>query len=270
MKVGIITDAYESTRIKNLVRYLEERAEVRLHIEENIVLDFENYPFDEDVFFTKGKGYMLLALTRLAEDYGIDSGVSVVNDSRSIWNTMHRFTHCLLLESAGVRVPEYSLGPSGAVPFDSYIVKNIIDQDHLRFLDVLPLFGNQSDEIPPVITAEEAAGTICDDFHLYQRVIESEYEYKVYGIGDELRFYRQVPVARYPNKMETRVPIDEIQVLKKYSESAMRATGLRIASMDFLEENGKFYMTDINPVPNFNYVEDGVEILGDHLLELAR
>jgi len=271
-KVGIITDAYEATRIGGLLDYLKGKAEVKIYVEEELVLDSQDLQFDEDVFFTKGKGYTLLALARMAEEYGRDSGARVVNDSRSIWNTMHRFVHCTLLSRTGIRVPDHSFGPSGSARFEHYIVKNIIDQNHLRALHVLPMFGgsDDDDEVPRIDTAEEAGGgPRVGEFHLYQRVIESEYEYKVYGFGDQLLFYRQVPVARNPNKMESRVPIPGIPELRDMAIGAMKATGLRITSMDFLKEDGDYYLTDINPVPNFNYIEGGAEILGNYLLKLA-
>jgi len=54
------------------------------------------------------------------------------------------------------------------------------------------------------------------------------------------------------------------------ARAAMRATGLVIASLDFLEEDGAFYLTDVNSTPNFNYVDGGAAMVGDCLVATAR
>lgn len=271
MRIGIITNSYEVPRIRSLIEYLEGKAEVRFYIEEDILLDYKKLTFDEDVFFTKGKGYILLTIAKMAEDHGRNNGIKVVNNARSIWIAIHRFIHCTVCREAGVRVPDFSLGPSGSPRFGRCIAKNIIDQNHLRNLDILPRVGNDEMEIPSIMTGEEAGrDPRVPDYHFYQRFLETEYEYKIYGFGDRLLFYRQKPVLVNPNKMETRVPIENIPELDRMARLAMKATGLRIASMDFLKEDDKYYMTDINATPNFNYIPNGAEILGDYLLELAR
>ena len=272
MKVGIITNAYEVPRIRSLVDHLGRKAEVRIYVEDDLLLDFHDLSFDENVFFTKGKGYVLLTLARLAEEYGRPKGVHVINNARSIWIAMHRFMHFTISRRAGVRVPDFALAREAPGGFGKFIAKNIIDQNHLRNLDILPLVGESGNAAVPDIKTGEEAG---DDprvkkFHLFQRFVESEYEYKVYGFGHRLFYYRQTPVLENPNKMETRVPIDEIPELRRMALLAMKATGLRITSMDFLCENGKYYLTDINAVPNFNYLNKGPEILGDYLLEMAQ
>ena len=270
MKVGIITNAYEVPRIRSLVDYLERGAEVKLYVEEEFLFDFHNLSFDENVFFTKGKGYVLLTIARLAEEYGKPRGVVVVNDARSVWIAMHRFMHFTIARKAGVRVPDFGLGQKAPKHFGKFIAKNIIDQNHLRNLDILPFVGESGDEVPTMGTGEEAGeDPRVRYFHLFQRFVESEYEYKVYGFGDRLFYYRQTPVLENPNKMETRVPVDEIPELRRMARLAMKATGLRVTSMDFLCENDKYYLTDINAIPNFNYMSKGPEILGDYLLDLA-
>jgi len=270
MKVGIITNAYEVPRLRSLVDYLGKKAEVRLYVEEDFLLDFHNLKFQENVFFTKGKGYVLLTIARLAEEYGRPRGVVVVNDARSVWIAMHRFMHFTIARNAGIRVPDFALGREAPLNFSKFIAKNIIDQNHLRDLDVLPFVGTSDRAVPYIRTGEEAGDDpIVKEFHLFQRFVESEYEYKVYGFGHRLFYYRQVPVLENPNKMETRVPIDEIPELRRMALLAMKATGLRVTSMDFLCMDGKFYLTDINAIPNFNYLPHGPKILGDYLLELA-
>ncbi|MHA1731772.1 MAG: hypothetical protein ACTSU5_07495 [Promethearchaeota archaeon] len=271
MKIGIITNAYELPRIKSLLDYLEPRAEVRVYLEDDAVYRVPNFQFDEDVFFTKGKGYILLILSRLAEECAKGCGAPVVNTARSVWLATHRFMHCLACEEAGVRVPEYALSRAESVSWSKFIAKNVIDQNHLRNLDLLPVVGGPGTPVPDQPTGEEAGrDPRVWKYHLFQRYLDSEYEYKVYGFGDELLFYRQVPVLKNPDKMSTRVPIDPVPELERMARLVMGATGLRVTSIDFLEQGGEFYVTDVNPIPNFNYVDGGARILGDYLLEQGR
>ncbi len=272
MKVGILTNAYEVSRIQALVDYLRHTrgATVNLYVEEEEVVHYPNCDFDEDVFFTKGKGYLLLSLARLAEAYGAPRGVKVVNDAQSTWRTMHRFIYATLCRRAGVPVPDFVFEAHTTSHFDTFIAKNVIDQHHLRFLDRLPVVGTAGKTVPPIPTAEEAGpDDRAEEYHFFQRFLESEYEYKVYGFGDRLLFYRQTPVLVNPNKMATRVPISENEELREMAERTMEVIGLNIVSLDFLKEDGRYYLTDVNPIPNFNYVPDGPAILGDYLLSLA-
>ena len=108
-------------------------------------------------------------------------------------------------------------------------------------------------------------------FLYYQKFIKSKWEYKVYIIGDKIYYYKQIPVLVNPNKMESRRKIDEIPELKELSFKAIETTGLKITSIDFLQnKNGQFYLTDINCTPNFNYIKNGPKIVGDYLLEQAK
>jgi hypothetical protein len=267
MKVGVIATAHEVPRVSSLLRYLEREAEVRLYVDEETLVDSRATTFDEDVIFTKGRGYGLLAMARLAESQGI----AVVNGAHATWIATHRLMTSIVCRRAGVRMPEFSLGTSAPSEFDRVIVKNIVDQHHLRFLDVLPIVAGQRSPIPPIATAEEAGtADIVPEFHYFQRFLNSRYEYKVYAIGERMLFYRQLPVLVNPDKMATRVQIDEVPELAQAARSAMHATGLVIASLDFLEEDGAFYLTDVNSTPNYNYIDGGAKLVGDYLLANAR
>jgi hypothetical protein len=266
MKIGILATSHEVPRAQSLLRYLQPQAEVRVYVDEEALVDSGAAPFDEQVMFTKGRGYALLTMARVAEA----AGIPVVNSARATWIGMHRMVAGIACRGAGVRVPEFSLAMSPPATFDKVIVKNIIDQHHLRFLDVLPIVAGPASTIPPIATAEEAGALEhVSEYHVYQRLLRSEFEYKVYGFGDELLYYRQRPVLVNPDKMTTRVQIDEVPALAQAARTAMRATGLAIASLDFLEEDEAFYLTDVNCTPNFNHVDGGAALVGDYLLACA-
>jgi hypothetical protein len=267
MKIGILASSHEVPRIQSLLRYLEGKAEVHLHVDELCLIDSGATAFDDQVVFTKGKGYALLTMARIAEA----SGIPVVNSAHAIWVAAHRLLASIACRQAGVRVPEFSVGTSAPDAFGKVIVKNLVDQNHLRFLDILPIVGGPRSQIPPITTAEEAGiSELVPHYHFYQRFLHTKFEYKVYGFGEKLLYYRQLPVLVNPDKMSTRVQIDEVPELRHAAQSAMRATGLKIASLDFLEERGEFYLTDVNSTPNFNYIAEGAKIVGDYLLAIAR
>ena len=101
--------------------------------------------------------------------------------------------------------------------------------------------------------------------------IKSKWEYKVYGFGEDLYYYRQLPVLVNPNKMETRMEIEEIPELKEIVLRAMKILDLKVASLDFLKsKEDQYYLTDINSTPNFNYIKDGPRIMADFLIEQTR
>lgn len=267
MKVGIIATAHEVPRVASLLRYLEREAQVRLYVDEETLVDSRATAFDEDLIFTKGRGYALLTMARLAESQGI----AVVNGAHATWIATHRLMTSIVCRQAGVRVPEFSLGTTAPDGFERVVVKNIVDHNHLRFLDVLPIVAGPGSQVPPITTAEEAGtADIVPRFHYYQRFLKSQYEHKVYVIGERLLFYRQLPVLVNPDKMATRVQIDEVPALAQAARAATRATGLAIASLDFLEEDGAFYLTDVNSTPNFNHIDGGAKLVGDYLLAVAR
>ncbi|MFO1303951.1 MAG: hypothetical protein U1F54_09480 [Burkholderiales bacterium] len=267
MNVGIIATAHEVPRVASLLRHLGQRASVTLHVDEETLVDSRDTAFDEDVIFTKGRGYGLLTMARIAEE----QGVRVVNGAHATWLATHRLLCGLACRQAGVRVPDFALGTTVPASFERTIVKNVVDHHHLRFLDVLPIVAGPGDALPPIATAEEAG----DDervphFHYFQRFLRTRYEHKVYVVGDRQWHFRQTPVLVNPDKMATRVRIDPVPELEEAAKRVARATGLAIASLDFLEEDGHYYLTDVNCTPNFNYLEDGAAIVGDWLLSLAR
>lgn len=266
-KIGIIIDEYHLERkVSEFLRYLKSIAEVSLYIEDSYLLNSSNYYFEEDLFFVKGKGEIILGLVKLIEE---ETSIPVINSSKGIWNAIHRFMNNTLLKKAGIPVPDFSLNPvNTSPPFESYIIKNIIDQKAYKFK---PNIEKKNGYLK--VSDERALNEANSyQYFFYQKFIKSKWEYKIYGIGEEqIYFHKQLPVLVNPNKMETRREIDEIPELKEIALKAMETLDLKITSIDFLKnKNGQFYLTDINCTPNFNYIKNGPKIVGDYLLEQAK
>ena len=273
VKIGIIIDKYHLFKIKEFLKYLKSIAEVSIYIEESYLLKSSNFSFDEDLFFVKGKRDLILALVKLIEK---ETAIPVINPYKGIWNAVHRFMNSVLLRDAGIPVPDFSLIPADySPPFESYIIKNIIDQKHYKFKPNIEK-GNGFIKVRDERALNEINSGFYGDmenyqFLYYQKFIKSKWEYKVYIIGDKIYYYKQIPVLINPNKMESRRKIDEIPELKELAFKAIETTGLKITSIDFLQnKNGQFFLTDINCTPNFNYIKNGPKIVGDYLLEQAK
>ena len=274
VKIGIIIDKYHlEEKVSEFLKYLKSIAEVSIYIEESYLLKSTDFSFDEDLFFVKGKRDLLLALVKLIEK---ETAIPVINPYKGIWNAVHRFMNSVLLKNAGIPVPDFSLIPADcSPPFESYIIKNIIDQKHYKFK---PNIEKRDGFIK--VSDERALNEINNGFYgdmenyqflYYQKFIKSKWEYKVYIIGDKIYYYKQIPVLINPNKMESRREIDEIPELKELAFKAIETTGLKITSIDFLQnKSGQFYLTDINCTPNFNYIKNGPKIVGNYLLEQAK
>ncbi len=270
IKIGIITDKpHLNYKVTDFLKYLNPLAEVNLYIEESYFLKSSDFKFNEDIFFVKGKGDLLLYLVKLIEE---QTSIPVINSYKSIWLAINRFMNSTYLRKAGIPVADFTLNPDGILPsFKDFIIKNIIDQNNYKF--------------NPIITEEDGRVRVADKRALdevngkekqykylyYQKFIKSKWEYKIYGIGENVYFYKQLPVLVNPNKMESRQKIEGISELEEYCHKAMEVTGLKITSLDFLKSNEEhYYLTDINCTPNFNYIKNGAKIVGDFLLEQAK
>jgi glutathione synthase/RimK-type ligase-like ATP-grasp enzyme len=252
-----------------LLKYLENKAKINLYIEEELLFDENSMKFSENVFFVKGKGDLLLGLINLIER---ETNIPVINSYKGNNLAINRFLNSMILEKGGIPIPEFSLNPENIEPpFENYIIKNIIDQKNYRFI---PKIEKNEDSIHVADSrALKEARNIKENYHYlyYQKFIESKWEYKVYGIGDRLHFYKQLPVLVDPDKMKSRHKIDPIAELEEYSFKAMELLDLRITSIDFLKSKERhFYLTDINCTPNFNYMKKGPQMVGDYLIKQAK
>ena len=269
-RIGIIIDRYHlQKKVTEFLKYLQKIAKITLYVEELHLLDFKEVDFKEDIFFVKAKGDLVLSLTKLIEK---ETNIPVINTSRSIWLAFNRFLNSTLLRKAGVLVPDFSINPLNTLPrFRNFIAKNAIDQKNYVFK---PSKNNLNDGFriyDERALSEAKQGGYISHFLYYQQFIESEWEYKVYRIGDDLFYYKQIPVLKNPKKLKSRVQIDPINELTETAFKATDTIGLKISSMDFQKsKEGDFYLTDINSSPNFNYLKRGPEIVGEFLIQEAK
>ena len=269
-KIGIIIDKHHlENKVSEFLKYLKTIAEVSIYLEESYLLNSSKIKFNEDIFFVKGKGDLILALAKNVEN---ETSIPVINSSRGIWFSMNRFINSVILRKEGISVPDFSLKPlNDTPPFEDFIVKNIIDQKRYSFTGKIEKNKGHLRIFDERALKEAQGGKEFYQYFYYQKFIKSKWEYKVYGIGDQLFFYKQLPLLVNKNKMESRVGIDPISELKEMVLKAMKSLDLKITSVDFLQsKEGKFYLTDINSVPNFNYIKNGVKIIGNYLLEQAK
>ena len=269
MKIGIIIDEYHlKYKVSDFLKYLKSKADVKIYIEESFLLNSMDLDFDENLFFTKAKGDLILAFVKLIEE---ETSIPVINSYKGIWLAINRFLNSVFLEKAGIPIPEFSLNPKGgSPPFGDYIIKNIIDQKNYKFKPIVNKINGQ------LMVADERALKEVDkidpkyNYLYYQRFIKSKWEYKIYGIGEDVFFYKQLPILVNPNKIESRRKIDDIPELKEYCYKAMEVMDLKITSLDFLKSKDQFFLSDINCTPNFNYIKDGYKIVVDFLLKQAK
>ena len=269
-KIGIIIDKFHlEYKVSDFLKYLKSKSNIKLYVEDSYLIKNENLEFDEDLFFVKGKGKLLVSLARMIEN---ETSIPVINPSKAIWLTLHRFLNSILLRNAGICVPDFSLFPSTCqAPFKDYIVKNIVDQKTYTFKpNVLKENGHL--KISDERAIKEVKGGEEDyQYYYYQKFIKSKWEYKIYGFGETLFFYKQIPFLVNPNKMETRRKIQEIPELKEIALKAIKILDLKASSMDFLKsKDGTYYLTDINSMPNFNYIENGSKLFAEFLIEQAK
>ncbi|MFX0046622.1 MAG: RimK family alpha-L-glutamate ligase [Candidatus Hermodarchaeota archaeon] len=270
IKIGFITDKYHLEKKSNeFLKYCKNVADLSIYIEEEYFLDFTNFFFDENIFFVKAKGELVLNLIKLIEK---ETNIPVINSSASISLAFNRFLNSVFLRKAGIRIPDFTLNPIGFPPsYKEYIMKNIIDQKNYAFSPQIQKKGGLL-KVSDMRAINETSGTNPKYSHVYfQDFIKSKWEYKVYMIGDEIFYFKQIPVLVNPEKMKSRIEIEKNIELTEIAYKATEAIGLKISSMDFLRsKEGLYYLTDINSSPNFNYIKNGPKIVADYLIKQAK
>ena len=267
---GLIIDEYHlNFKVAEFLKYLKSIAKVNLYLEESFLLKSSNQNFEEDIFFVKGKGDLILGLVRMIEE---STSIPVINSYKGIWLSINRFLNSTYLKKGGIPVPDFTLNPKDILPsFDDYIIKNIVDQRVYKF-DPIKQEVNGHIRIADKRALDEVDGDQEKYKYLYyQKFIKSKWEYKIYGIGEQVYFYKQIPVLVNKNKMESRQKIEEIKELKEYCLKAMEIMDLKVTSLDFHKsKDNQFFLTDINCTPNFNYIKNGYKIVADFLLNYAK
>ena len=270
VKIGLITDKYHlEKKSTQFLKYCKDYADISIYIEEDYFLDFSNYDFDENIFFVKAKGDLVLNLIKFIEQ---ETDIPVINSSKSISLAFNRFLNSVFLRRAGIRIPDFSLNPVGiSPPYKEYIMKNIIDQKNYAFSPQIQKKGGFL-EVTDMRAINESSGIKPKYTHVYfQEFIKSKWEYKVYLFGDDIFYFKQIPVLVDPDKMKSRVEIEKDIELTEIAYKAAEAIGLKISSMDFLKsKDGVYYLTDINSSPNFNYLKNGPKIVGDYIIRQAK
>ncbi len=270
IKIGLITDKYHLEKKSiQFLKYCKNHAKVSIYLEEDYFLDFSNHRFDESIFFVKAKGDLIINLVKLIEQ---DTNIPVINSSRSISFAFNRFLNSIFLRKAGIRIPDFTLNPVGiSPPFKEHIMKNIIDQKNYAFSPQIQKKGGFL-MVTDTRAIEETSGIKPKYTHVYyQEFVKSKWEYKVYLIGDEIFYFKQIPVLVNPDKMKSRVEIEKNTELTEIAFKAAEAIGLKVCSMDFLRsKNEVFYLTDINSSPNFDYLKNGPQVVGDYLIRQAK
>ncbi len=269
IKIGILIDKYHlENKVTEFLEYIKSKAEITIYIEESYLFNSSKFDFDEDLFFTKAKGELILAFIKLIEE---ESSIPIINSYKGTWLAINRFLNSVFLKKAGIPLAEFSLNPKGSdPPFRDFIIKNIIDQKNYKFKPIVNKVNGRLN------VADERALNEVDktdpkyNYLYYQKFIKSKWEYKIYGIGEEVFFYKQLPILVNPNKTESRKKIDDIPELKEYCYKAMEVMDLKLTSLDFLKSKDQFYLTDINCTPNFNYIKDGHKIVANYLLKQAK
>jgi glutathione synthase/RimK-type ligase-like ATP-grasp enzyme len=270
IKIGLITDKYHLEKKSiQFLKYCKNRADISIYIEEDYLLDFSNYDFNENIFFVKAKGDLVLKLIKLIEQ---ETDIPVINSSSSISLAFNRFLNNIFLRKAGIRIPDFTLNPVGILPpYKEYIMKNIIDQKNYAFSPQIQKKGGLLKVIDRRAISETSGMKPKYTHVYYQDFIKSKWEYKVYLIGDDLFYFKQIPVLVNSDKMKSRIEIDKDTELTEMAYKATEAIGLKISSMDFLRsKKGVYYLTDINSSPNFNYLKNGPKIVGDFLIKQAK
>ena len=145
----------------------------------------------------------------------------------------------------------------------AYIIKNIRDQRNYAFRPIVQKMNGLVAVSDERALKEARGGNENYQYLYYQKYIESKWEYKVYFIDNQFYYYKQVPTLKDPDKMKSRVIIDEIDEVKEYAIKAVDAIGLQIASLDFLKSEDKFYLTDIIGIGYREGKVVGVMIGGD-------
>ncbi len=245
MNIGIISTQRIKHKIEPAIAIFSKFGETAVIWEE------EHHTIPDtpvDIIFARPGGWAGMALLFEAKQRGIP----VVNDPAALLMSMDRVATSSILQGEGLPVPKFFCGYPHSVPFLPFVAKNIFDVAGFKQTPVVVQHKEMQKQLPKLpIFAQE--------------YIESEWEYKVYGVGPKILMYRQHPILKTADKMETRERIDPRPDMVKVTQMAMRLLGLEICSMDFLEHTHGFALTDINFSPALETDPDGYPLLAQYL-----
>jgi len=272
LKIGIIgTKKYLKNQLQSLLSYLKKRVEISVYLEESFLLTSSSskHLFNEDLFFVKGKGNVILNLVRYIEK---ETSIPVINPFNGIWRAMNRFLNSTYLQKAGIRVPPFCLVPEKLnPPFKDFIIKNIIDQEPSSFIPKIESRNGHIHVSDKRALNETEGAQKYYHYYYYQQYIKSQVEYKIYGIGEQLFYFERIPTIKNPHRMVPKIEIKKISELEEPSRKVMEIFNLKVVSLDFLKsKEGYYYLIDVNSGPKFISVKNGAEILGEFLIDYVK
>ena len=253
-KVGILTDRRRAGKMSSFIKYIAKLAKVEVILGDALVVDFTGWEWDVDVILIKTKDPVSLSLLTSIKD----SGIPMINPLNKIFLTYRRFLLNSILSNEEIPQPRFAFSLSGTTPFKRAIIKG--DED--RAPEKRPAYLSGTDEPDEKKTC-----------HYYsQEFIEPNREYKVYCIGDKLFTYRQKTPVIY-NRDFSRdkhafCSLEKSTKAEELARRAVRATGLKICSVDIIENNENYFIVDINATPGLA-IKEVIETLSDYLLEVA-
>ncbi len=274
-QIAVITDTDRVQRLDSTLAGLEEHAALTLLLADEVaarVLSSERcgrlysceiHAADRvqgeslarrfDVAYCKTDHPVGHALAMLLEK----SGVRCVNRARAGRLADHRMLTMTRVAKAGGCVPSFTFCNPADIPYRKAVWKNRKEGDGKKPYIVGPKEGHSAAPAGP---------------QFYQRYIQSRWEYKIYCIGTDYFYYRQRPQLIEPDKHKTREPIAPDERLRRAARTVQDATGLEVASIDFLYSaaEDRYYCTDVNARPGIRHIESGPKRLGRYLLERAR
>ncbi len=194
-RLGVICREGREFKMNRVFRDLPPQWEMEILISQQLARADVDRLAGYDIVFYKSRAGRLLRLLEQVEA----RGKKVINPVAAVRLSKRR-SECLERAAAqGVPVPRQYTGPLKEIPFDRYVVKS----------------ERESESYPTRLVRSEAEGDelrkqIAPDETVYaQAFLDSEWEYKLYCIGDEVFGFRQRPTLLDPDAQATRHRIVE-------------------------------------------------------------
>jgi len=249
-----MTDSQRAGKMKDFIKHMQRFAKVGVILGDELLIDFTGWKWDVDVILINTTDPVSLSLLSVMKDRRIP----MINPLNQIFLGSRRFLLNSILSSKDIPQPGFAFTLSGTSPFRRAIIKGHKD----RSTDKPPVYLSR--------TNEPDEKKIRDYYS--QEFIEPKLEYKVYGIGDKLITYRQKTAGIYePDDRcdENAFPsLEKAPKVEKLAGRAIRATGLKLCSMDIIGNNENYYIVDVNTTPGLE-LKEVIDALSDYLLEVA-
>lgn len=206
-------------------------------------------------------------------------GIPIVNTPTALLISIDRSVTAAILRGEGLPVPDFFCGYPHSVPFLPFVAKNIFDvnvsvmasatatQPDLHQQPITNVFASQESKPAPILVRTPEEQQQLPKLPIFaQEYLKSAWEYKVYGIGPKILMYRQHPTLDHADKLATRERIPPEPEMVAITQKAMRLLALELCSMDFLDDNGRVALTDVNFSPALETDPDGYPMLAEYLV----